>query len=613
MLFSSIVLALGVMLIASTCFHLLAGGTLFTNSPSFKISWFNRTDSTTWMMSGLLGAGVGVINYFTPKIANLLWLAPIFFVAMIAVMIGIIAWGRIRACEVKEFFWLTLLLLVVFFTTKSTAAMTVALVQNAFWGSLIMLLPSLLLVGGIGVFTVFWFLYRHYTMGAGRNHLIIGRVLMGIFTIILAIMLVSGGAWSNFPKLSFGNDDLTEAEQAELDAQANEIAKVMSLSDSEFEVILEKSGLKDATLNRNSLPSSKRDRLFEDGISIPLSTNKSEKVMKDELMDELRNPIWLAARFDRLSEITYKDGTTVADKYPAIKKYVELFNEHGVEYFVEKQNEDGEFPLTKEYLRYAVIGELLFDCTTTEIQKDVTTKYVWRLDETGVYSADGTFDLSKLKTVKKEYVEDEDYNDVIVITHLTKEKGKVLYVEYFDIYDRAPVILDTDKPDNPDNPGGKDPNPNPDPSPDPKPNPDPKPDPDPQPDPDPGYNKDKTKGTQGDLVAPNDNKGPGEDTNNGKGATTSTKDQPTNSNHMTYDEYKEAIDEIKEANEAQKEQQKPKTEDKNTNVDDNSAKGTGNGGIDTPTPVKDEAKTSDGNAITNDENNPAGSWGGPAD
>ncbi len=594
----SIALAIGIMLIASTCFHLLAGGTLFVRNPSFKISWFNRTDSTTWMMSAILGAGVGAINYFTPELANLLWLAPVFFIAMLAVMIGIIAWGRIRACEVKEFFWLTLLLLVVFFTTKSTAAMTAALIQSAFWGSLIMLLPSLLLVGGIGVFVVFWFLYRHYSLGIGRNHLVVGRVLMGVFTIILAIMLITGGAWSNFPKLSFGNDDLTKAEQTEVDAQASEIAKVMSLSDSEFEVILEKSGLKDATLNCNSLPSSKRDRLFEDGISIPLSSGKSEKVMKDELMDELRNPIWLAARFDRLSEITYKDGTTVADKYPAVKKYVELFNEKGVEYFVEEQNKDGEFLLTKEYLRYAVIGELLFDCTTTEVRKDVTTKYVWRLDETGAYSADGTFDLSKLKTIKKEYVEDEDYNDVIVITHLTKEKGKVLYVEYFDIYDRAPVILDDTPAESKstsetetENSGGNDSG-----------NSD-----------DSGYNKDKTQGTQGDLVASNDNKGPGKDTNNGEGATISTEDQATNSDYMTYDEYEEAIEEIKEANEDQEEQQKPKTEDKNTKVDDNSAKGTGNGGIDTPTPVEDEAKTSDGNTIANDESNPAGSWGGPAD
>lgn len=44
--------------------------------------------------------------------------------------------------------------------------------------------------------------------------------------------------------------------------------------------------------------------------------------------------------------------------------------------------------------------------------------------------------------------------------------------------------------------------------------------------------KDKTKGLQGDLVAPNDDAGPGRETFK-KGSNLSTEDQPTNSNHYT--------------------------------------------------------------------------------
>ena len=60
------------------------------------------------------------------------------------------------------------------------------------------------------------------------------------------------------------------------------------------------------------------------------------------------------------------------------------------------------------------------------------------------------------------------------------------------------------------------------------------------------YNKDPNKSHNSGK---NDDPGPGPDTNAGVGATRSTKDQPSNSDHMSsYDEYKEAISELKEAN-----------------------------------------------------------------
>jgi len=160
----------------------------------------------------------------------------------------------------------------------------------------------------------------------------------------------------------------------------------------------------------------------------------------------------------------------------------------------------------------------------------------------------------------------------------------------------------------------------PTPVPRPEPTPEPKPEPTPAPDtePTPVYNKDKTKGTQGDVVKPNDDPGPGPDTNNGAGSQTSTKDQPTNSsNFNSYDEYKEVINEMKEDNQTQKTGNDLSTPSStgpaNTavHVDDNADKGTGNGGIDVPTPVTKPAVVAETNQPIDDS--PGEAWEGPVD
>lgn len=150
------------------------------------------------------------------------------------------------------------------------------------------------------------------------------------------------------------------------------------------------------------------------------------------------------------------------------------------------------------------------------------------------------------------------------------------------------------------------------PDPTPTPTPTPTPDPDPTPDPTPEYNKDPEKAPK-ENTEPNDDPGPGEDTNNGEGATESTKDQPTNSNHYdSYDDYQKDIQDLKETNETQKtggDSNEPSTPapSQDTKVD----KGTGNGGIDTPTQTQKPAtEAGTGNAIND---SPGEAWEGPAD
>lgn len=153
-------------------------------------------------------------------------------------------------------------------------------------------------------------------------------------------------------------------------------------------------------------------------------------------------------------------------------------------------------------------------------------------------------------------------------------------------------------------------------TPDPTPTPKPTPTPEPTPDPTPEYNKDPNKAPK-ENTEPNDDPGPGENTNNGKDATESTKDQPTNSNHYdSYDDYQKDVQELKETNETQKtggDSNEPSTPapTKDTKVDNNADKGTGNGGIDTPTQTQKPAtEAGTGNAIND---SPGEAWEGPAD
>ncbi len=168
------------------------------------------------------------------------------------------------------------------------------------------------------------------------------------------------------------------------------------------------------------------------------------------------------------------------------------------------------------------------------------------------------------------------------------------------------------------------PQPEPKPEPQPEPQPEPKPEPKPEPEPDPDPVKDPTQGTQ---VLPNDDPGPGPDTNNGVGATTSTEEKPTNSTNMSQEEYKETIEELKEANEISREAGEPNTpsydpkveeiqvteetsgqSSTTITVDNNADTGNpdspGSTSIDTPTPVQDSSVADD---------SPGEAWDGPPD
>ena len=107
-------------------------------------------------------------------------------------------------------------------------------------------------------------------------------------------------------------------------------------------------------------------------------------------------------------------------------------------------------------------------------------------------------------------------------------------------------------------------------------------------------------------MAPNDDPGPGPDTNAGVGATAAPAEQPENSNNFgSYDEYRERVDGLAEVNGNQGTGNEPTTPTvvvPQAKVDNSTG-----GNINTPTPVTVPATAADtGEAIAS---NPGGAWG----
>ncbi len=122
--------------------------------------------------------------------------------------------------------------------------------------------------------------------------------------------------------------------------------------------------------------------------------------------------------------------------------------------------------------------------------------------------------------------------------------------------------------------------------------------------------KDKTKGTQGDLVKPNDDKGPGPDTNNGVGANESkAEEHPNSTDCNNYEEYKKQVEELNNINNNQGNTSNGGT-NTNVNVEDNSSNL--NTGVNPNNiPLATDANTN--SPTTNNSSNASGDYGGPSD
>ncbi len=110
----------------------------------------------------ITGIVVGAANYFSPRLGKfgMSWLIPIALLVTLAIMAGVIAYGKERACEWLEYFWLIALLTPMFYTARMISGLTAAMITDSFWESVIAQIPSLLYLAAFVIFAIDGILYR---------------------------------------------------------------------------------------------------------------------------------------------------------------------------------------------------------------------------------------------------------------------------------------------------------------------------------------------------------------------------------------------------------------------------------------------------------------------
>ena len=655
----------------------------------YKFVGLSRVDGTGWTKAIVLGLIVGGINYFVTRLTqNTLFLAPIMMIAMGIIMFYLMSWWVRDGSEWVEMIPFILLALIMWPVMEATAWATSALTTNYFLVTLFVLIPELLVILAIGVYIVNYFYFRYDELdvvdddetnylvaeeieGAYNRHLGLA-ILAGIVTAMIIIsLIVTKLDWSSFGKSSYV--EITESQvmtpQEEMivvetpqvaqqntvgletgtltadEAEAVKYLTVEKVSPSLLErLTVDKYSSISQVLLENSLSSCDKARTestgFSDALTFGFQNADDAGKFNEVEVEILRNPVYAVTVVNALKDKTI-GGRTIKSFNSWMTEMSEK-NKNGVNYWLEYRDDTGTIYVTQEFRQYAATL-----CTWLErlINHGVQTRQTtenWCLNNSALNNEragiKASYQYAKealvLSYVGKNQSGDKNAEGLLAIGFNIHDKRPEFYggtpdnpTIYRPPLNPTPVPQPTPAPQpTPQPQPTPTPTPQPTPTPTPKPTPTPTPTPEPTPTP-PPYNKDKTKGTQGEIVAPNDDPGPGPDTNNGVGAQESTKDQPTNSNHLdSYEQYKQNMAELEEINKTQKtgkddntptvskeQVAKELTGDSSApvNVDNNGDKGTGNGSIDKPTEVSAPAVAADTGEPINDS--PGGAWGGPPD
>lgn len=592
-----------------------------------------------------IGALVGVVHYFVPKFtpdSKLGVLAPICLVAMILVSCYFMyEWG-LKGSSLTEMLPFLAATIPVFFVTKEAAAMTAIMMaqgqnNNTFWISVIMVVPTLMLISTIGFYVINMLNFYYYEVRHDDFHkiLLFVAVIATMATVIAVVCTqVSWGSLTAMPARAEAEEvvgDYVETEATDGDVTVD------AYSDAEFNYdnMAFASWYKFYNLFLSTDADPRNDFNFG---SNPFAEGLNAYDYATILRNRMKEDPALAAAV--MAWLDANVGTRyLGEFYESCKgDWAKTINLTKVRFMEDQglfyQTLDAFFAFLNtadsvelEYRTEGLDDQMYMNSYTVDGVPDVIV--MTTTDHAGYF-------LTFVFVIKADNREDNEGNKFRVSYRIDcgfqpTNVEKVMNIKPDDTPRTSnPGHSSTPKSDPTPNPGGKDdptpkpdpkPTPKPQPTPDPTPKPDPTPEPQPTPKPDPTptpeqKKKDKTKGTK-ENTEPNDDPGPGPDTNNGVGAQYSTKDQETNSNHMNEQEYKETVKELKEINETQKTGNDPSTPsttgpaNTEVHVDSNADKGTGNGGINTPTEKTDPAIVAATDQPISDS--PGEAWEGPMD
>lgn len=585
---------------------------------------FEKVEGQTVTQAIIIGLSVGAISCLAPKTTPII--ALVFAVAMLVALGWLLSWWKKDGSTWKEM--IPFILLAITFTTVLGQATSIiaARFRGTFLGSFLSIVPLLAVIISVGyiIVSMLFFQYETTKNVANKNEAKKGGYarVAGVILMILVIVLVLATLWPTFRTVS--------RDGFNLDSQMFGL----NLSNFTFKNPFSKDG--------SNLGANPDDETSELTLSTPVVAKESDwyhfyntEVLHDN--DKNNDYNFGPNPYNKGEVASYYDASfrnrmrldpalAAADMawLDAIvgTRYLGTFYEECKGEWASTINTAKEGFMNDQSVYYKTL-EAYF--SFLDSAKSVELRYVDAgLDDQmymNGYTVDGVPDVIVMKTL------DHDGWFLTYVFVIKDQKFEVSYridcgyqpTNVEKVMGIKPQSKPTPTPTPTPGPGpGPDPTPTPTPpGPDPTPTPTPTPPPDPTPTPTPTDPiKDPTQGTD---VGGNDDPGPGPDTNTGVGSDTSAADQPTNSDHMDHEEYHDIMDNLADINENQQVGGDPNTPsvqpDPGAHVDNNGDQGTGNGGIDVPTPVSEpvhiESPSGEQTSISDDP--PGEQWDGPPD
>lgn len=557
MLLMSIILAVVIAALVVTAKRLVVGDEEFSELGL----------SDKYAIAVVVGLIVGAINYFSGNyLEGIVFLAPIFMVVLIGLTVWLTNWWIADGGRWVEMVPFIILVILFCLVMKAPAYAFTSIIGIPLIASLVNLVP--LFTAIIAVFLMVYdylkFLYLEMddTDSQRKTHKGLGWLAVAIMALLLTTTLATGLDWSSDGVFASRGNVVAEASDEGVEASSDVASDVewtfynTSLQNDQDESNDFNFGPNPGNLTATEYDADFRERLRNDPALGAAAMAWADANLGTRYLGEFYESCkgdW-AKTINASKEIFRKDPELYTETLNAFFKMLDS---------AEVKVTDGNNLDDQMYMNpYTVDG--IPDVIVMETPDHTGTflTYVFTIKGTGKVEVSYRTECGYQPTNVEE------------IMNITPQKTP----------SKPSKPSNPSKPDKPTKPGGKGDKPD-------KPS-------------EPKYDKDPSKAPKKNTE-PNDDKGPGPNTNNPSNPNKSSKDtnDSTSSGANT--------DNLKDTNKNQKtgsDSNKPSTPtpSKDTNVDNNGDKGTGNGGANKPTPTQEKPKE-----IANDSAGEA--WGGPSD
>ena len=613
--FMSVVLGVAITLL------MLIASWMFSGSGTTTEHENEGFDTGDVALAVVVGALVAVINYCIPMFyGNIGFMAPISLAVMVLMTCYMMYWWSLWGATLREMLPMIALVVIFYFTTKAAAVMTVALVRNYFLISLLLVVPDIVVVLAIGFFVSNMFCYRYERRGRHDLDRILSIIAATVAALVIFFLLCTKVHWNGFSEL------MTEAvkgpvveQEADVDvaAEGENTAEVAAQQyqrtiHTKYGDILFRGAVgyynlmlladSDPANNFNFAPSP----LTEGAMAEDYDFDFRKKAAQD--------PAFAPAVMGWWDAIT---GTRFTGRFYETCKgqWADTINMARDEFSTDAD----------VYYEALVAFFRMMDDAKVSIRMGYNLRDQMYMNP---YTSSGVPDVIVMTT---------DHSDGIFLVYSIEIKGNTFEIPYRIDCGYQPTNVQEVMNIIPDDTPRNNPQPNPQPTPQPKPKPNPEtetqpetqpqtqpetqpqtqPETQPQSETNPPMPKKDPKESPTVNTQPNDDPGPGPATSNGDGATTSTADQPTNSDHYpSVEDYQKEVEELGTINQEQKTGDDPSipstpptATDSGANVGDNANEtpnaqpvtvdnngDVGNGGavINTPTPPPSTKLTIEG-------------------